>query len=141
MTTQDLGPGRGLGTVPADDSSGALGVLFDSSPARPVQTSIAAVIAFVLALLAVLAVPFSLTMGLSLGMAGVALVSSIIGMALASKPDVAGGLLASIAMVLALATLAAIGLRYIGVDTTFGDGLTPTLTDWLTSLNALLPTP
>ncbi len=137
MTTQDLG----LGTAHEEESSGALGRLFDSSPARSVQTSVAAVIAFVLGLFAVLAVPFSLMMTLCLGMACVALVSSIVGMARATRPGIAGGVLASAGMVLALATLALVGLRYIGLDTAFGDGLAPTLTDWLDALNALLPAP
>ena len=78
-----------------------------------------------------LAVPFSLAMALCVALAAVALVSSVVGMARASRPDVAGGLLASVGMVLALATLALVGLRYIGLDTAFGDGLAPTLaTGW-----------
>ena len=44
-------------------------------------------------------------------------------------------------MVLALTTLVSIGLRYVGVDTAFGDALAPTLADWLAALNALLPAP
>ena len=138
MTTQDLGRST---AAPGDDSSGALGTLFDSSPARSVQTSAAAVTGFVLGLLAILAVPFSLTMVLSGALAVVALVASVIGMARASRPDVAGGLLASLGLVLALATIALIGLRYAGLDTAFGDALVPTLADWLDSLNILLPDP
>ncbi len=137
MTTQDLA----LDTAPGDDSSGALGTLFDSSPARSVQTSLAAVTGFVLGLLAILAVPFSLTMVLSGALAVVALVASVTGMARASRPDVAGGLLASVGLVLALATMALIGLRYAGLDTAFGDALVPTLVDWLDALNVLLPAP
>ena len=137
MTTQDLA----LDTAPDDDSSGALGTLFDSSPARSVQTSVAAVVAFVLGLFALLAVPFALAMALCVGMASVALVTSIVGMARASRADVGGGLLASVAMVLALMTLALVGLRYIGLDTAFGDGFGPTLVDWIDALNTLLPAP
>ena len=105
------------------------------------QTSAAAETGFVLGLLGVLAVPFSLTMALSGALAAVALVASIVGMARASRPDVAGGLLASVGLVLALATLALIGLRYLGLDTAFGDALVPTLADWLDALNVLLPGP
>ncbi len=137
MTTQDLAPD----TAPDDGSSGEFGTLFDSSPAPSVQTSVAAVVAFVLGLLGFLAMPFSLTMALSVGMAVVSLVASIVGMARASRPDVAGGLLASVAMVLALLTLALVGRRYIGLDTAFVDGLAPTLADWLDALNTLLPAP
>ena len=142
MTTQDLA----LDIAPDDDpsgarDSGALGTLFDSSPARSVQTSVAALAAFVLALLALLAMPFAVAMTLSAAMAAVALVSSVVGMAMASRPAVAGGLLASVGMVLALVTLSLIGLRYVGLDTAFGDGIAPTLVDWLDALNTLLPAP
>src|SRR3954464_12611671 len=93
------GPARpSRGTAPEGDDSdalspGALGPLFDSSPARPVQTSAAAPIAFLLGLSGVLAVPFARGVAISPAMAAVALVSSIIGMARASRPAVAGGLL------------------------------------------------
>ena len=141
MTQQDLGQDRALDTGPDDDVPGALGTLFDSSPAKSVQTSAAAVIAFACGLLGILAVPFALTMALSAGLAAVALVASIVGMARASRPAVAGGLLASAGMVLALATLALVGLRYLGLDTAFGDGSVPTIRDGLDWLNGLLPTP
>lgn len=132
MTTHDLGN---------DDAAGDLGTLFDGSPAPDVHTSAAAETAFVLGLFALLAVPFSLAMTLCLGMAAVALVCSIVGLARASKPAVAGGALAAVGLVLALATLGLVGLRYIGIDTAFGDGLTPTLLDWLAALNTLVPAP
>ena len=106
------------------------------------QTSVAAVIAFVLGLLAVLAVPFSLMLALCLGLAAVAP-----GQPRSSGwPGPAGrrrrraARLAS-ALVLALATLALVGLRYIGIDTAFGDPVLPTLADWLAALNTLLPAP
>ena len=147
MTQQDLGQALGQapvlgttrGTAADDDESGELGRLFASSPARPVQTSAAAATAFVLGLLGALAVPFSLTAALSVGLGGVALVVSIVGLARASRPAVAGGLLASLGLVLALATLALVGLRYAGLDTAFGDGAVPTLHDGLDWLNGLLP--
>ena len=44
-------------------------------------------------------------------------------------------------LVLALVTLALVGLRYLGLDTAFGDGSVATLDDWLDWLNGLLPTP
>jgi hypothetical protein len=141
MTTQDLGPGLAFGAAPEDESPGSLGTLFESSPAPDVQTSAAAATAFVLGLFALLAAPFSLALALCVGLAAVALVTSVVGMARASRRSFAGGVLASLGLVLALATLALVGLRYIGVDTAFGDGFVPTLRDWLTSLNSLLPTP
>jgi|SRR5436190_12532170 len=137
MRTQDLA----YDAAPDDDDPGALGTLFEASPSHAVSTSAAAETAFVLGLFAIIAVPFPLAMGLCLGMALVALVASIVGMARASRPDVAGGLLAATGMVMALTTLAVVGLRYLGVDTAFGDGVAPTLADWLAALNALVPAP
>src|SRR4051812_4912882 len=113
MTQQHLGQSPTLGIEADDGASDALGTLFASSPARSVQTSSAAAIAFVLGLLGVLAVPFTLTTALSVGLAAVALVCSIVGMARASRPGVAGGLLASVGLVLSLASLALVGLRYL----------------------------
>jgi hypothetical protein len=128
-------------TETALDDDAALGVLFASSPSLPVHTSAAAEIAFVAGLLSILTVPFSLTMALSCGLAVLALVASIVGLARASRPIVAGGLLASLGLVLALATAGLVALRYVGIDTAVGDGSVSTLVDWLTSLNGLLPKP
>lgn len=141
MTQQHLGHDLAFDTAPDDNSPGTLGTLFESSPSRVVSTSAAAETAFVLGLLAALAAPFSLAMAVCLAAAAVALVSSIVGMARASRPDVAGGLLASLGMVLAVTTLVSVGLRYVGVETAFGDAMAPTLADWLAALNALLPAP
>ena len=142
MTTHRLEPGvsgsPAADPVPDDD---ALGALFESSPARVVHTSAAAEIAFLCGLVAVLAVPFSLMAAVCVGLAAVGLVSSIVGLARASKPAVSGGLLASIGLVLSLATLTLVGLRYLGIDTAVGDAAVPTLADWLAALNTLLPSP
>jgi len=142
MTTQDLGHGLGHGTAePAPSEEDRLGELFESSPASLVHTSAAAEIAFVAGLFAVLTVPFSLTMALSLGLSALALVTSVVGMARSSRPTVAGGLLASVGLVLSLATLSLIGLRYLGLDTAIGDSSVPTLVDWMAALNDLIPAP
>jgi hypothetical protein len=119
----------------------ALAALFESSPARSVHTSAAAEIAFVAGLAAVLAAPFSLLLALSGGLAVVGLVTAVIGLARSSRPAVAGGVLAALGLVLSLAVLALVGLRYAGMDTAFGDGVVPTLADWLRSLNGLVPRP
>jgi hypothetical protein len=142
MTTHHLEPG--LSGPPAAEpvpDDGALGALFESSPARVVHTSAAAEIAFLAGLLAVIAVPFSLMTAVCVGLSALGLVISIVGLARASKPAVAGGLLASIGLVLSLATLALVGLRYLGIDTAVGDAAVPTLADWLAALNSLLPSP
>ena len=140
MTTQELGNGRGLlepgETVPRQD---ALGALFDSSPASTVHTSAAAEIAFVAGLVALLAVPFSLMTGLCFILAGVGLVTSVVGLARSSRPTVAGGLLSSVGLVVSLTALLLLALRYVGIDTAVGDAMVPTLTGWLGSLNDLVP--
>ena len=142
MTTQDLGRplGQDLDRSPIarDD---ALGALFDSSPARVVKTSAAAETAFVVGVFALLASPFSLLAGLCLGLAAVGFVVAILGMARASRPGTSGGVLAAVGLVSSLAAAALIGLRYLGIDTAFGDATVPTLADWLRSLNDLLPPP
>ena len=142
MTTHHLEPGvpssPAAERAPDDD---ALGALFESSPARVVHTSAAAEIAFVAGLLAVLAVPFSLMAAVCVGLSALGLVTSIFGLAKASKPAVSGGLLASIGLVLSLGTLTLVGLRYLGIDTAVGDAAVPTLADWLAALNSLLPSP
>jgi hypothetical protein len=143
MTTQRLGrtphpdtTGRG---EPAEAALGALGSLFEHSPSRPVHTSAAAVVGLVTGLVAVAASPFTLLAALCLGLGAVSLVSSIIGLARASRVDVAGGMLAALGLVLSLAAFAVIGLRYAGIDTAVGDATVPTIADWLRSLNDLLP--
>jgi hypothetical protein len=135
--TQDLG--HDLVSRPAHED--AIEALFQSSPALGVHTSAAAVTAFTAGLFSALGAPFSATMAPSLGLAALALVTAIVGMARASRPTVAGGLLAAIGLVLSLATLAVVGLRYAGIDTAVGDGALPTLADWLAALNDLVPAP
>lgn len=141
MATHDLGHdfGRGLRrssaiTQPTGDD--ALAALFDSSPAGDVHTSAAAEIAFLSGLVAILAAPFELTAAAGLVLAALGLVTSIVGMARASRPTTAGGLLAAVGLVLSLVTLVLVGVRYLGIDTTFGDGALPTLADWLRDLSS-----
>jgi hypothetical protein len=138
MTTRALG--EDLGQDHLRDRDG-LGELFDSSPARPVHTSAAAETAFLSGTVAALAAPFSLMLAVSLGLAAIGLVTSVVGLARASRRAVAGSLLASVGLVLSLAALALLGVRYLGIDTAFADGAVPTLVDWLTALNQLLPSP
>jgi hypothetical protein len=85
------------------------------------------------------AAPFTLLAALCVGLSALGLVSSIVGLARASRPDVAGSMLASLGLVLSLATMALVALRYAGIDTAVGDSLVPTIADWLRSLNTLLP--
>lgn len=130
MTTQDLGRARG-----------ELGDLFEHSPADPSHTAPAAELGFLLGLLSLGAVPFSLAYGLSVMLGGLALVCAVVGLAQASRTGTAGGHLAAAGLVLALTTLILVGLRFAGVQTTFGDGLVPHLHAMLESLDRLVPQP
>lgn len=128
MTMRDLGP-----ELERDDD--ALAALFDSSPAREVHTSAAAVVAFLAGLAALVGAPFSLMLAVSLALGVVGVVCGIVGLARASRPAVAGGLLASVGLVMSLLALLVLGLRYLGLDTAVGDSLAPALADWLRALN------
>ena len=134
MTTQDLGRPRDQRL--ADDD--ALGALFTSSPALPVKTSAAAVTGFALGGVALLSSPFAPLVGLAALAAVVALLVSIVGLA---RPVVAGGVLASLGLVLALATAGLIGVRYAGMDTTVSGEVAQALVDAIRSLSDLVPRP
>lgn len=124
----------------APDGDGLRG-LMDSSPEVPVHTSAAAETGFLLGLFALMAAPFGVMHGLVLGVAPVAVLLSLVGLGTTSRPYVGGRSLAPFGLLCALAALTLVGLRYLGVDTTFGDLLVPTINGWLEDLNALLPSP
>jgi hypothetical protein len=113
--------------------------LFDASPDRQVHTSAAAGSGFLLGLFALFSAPFSVMIGLSLGAATLGAVLGFAGVVRTSNPNVAGRALAPLGLAFSLVALAMLGLRYLGVDTAFGDEMLPTLADWLASLNAQLP--
>ena len=126
-------------TFPTEDDS--INGLFDSSPDRPIHTSAAAELAFVLGLVALAAVPFSLMHAASAGLAGLGAVLGIVGIATTSRPDVAGRVLAPLGLFFCLTVLTLVGVRYAGLDTAFGDDLVPTFLTWLQDLNSWFPTP
>lgn len=130
-----------MATYGAAPDDGGLQGLFEVSPDRPVHTSAAAETGFVLGLVSLVAAPFSMLHALALGGAVAAAVFGLVGVATTSRPNVAGRLLAPVGLGLALTALALVGLRYLGVDTAFGDGLVPTIRAWLESLNGALPRP
>lgn len=119
-------------------ATGGLGALFDASSARDVHTSGWALTAFLAGLGAVLSAPFSLTSALALCLGLLGAVLALVGVAVTSRPDVAGGALAPLALCLSLIALAIVGLRYLGVDSAYGDALLPTLTDLMERLNVQL---
>ena len=115
--------------------------LFDASPDRPIHTSAAAELAFVLGLVSLVAMPFSLMHAASLATAALGAVLGIVGVATTSRPDVAGRVLAPVGLFFCLTVLTVVGLRYAGLDTAFGDALVPTILSWLQDLNEWFPHP
>ena len=124
---------------PTDDDG--LSGLFEASPDRPIHTSAAAELAFVLGLVSLVAAPFSLMHAASLGLAAIGAILGVVGVATTSRPDVAGRVLSPLGLFFCLTALTVVGLRYAGLDTAFGDALVPTILSWLEDLNASLPTP
>jgi hypothetical protein len=126
-------------SFPTEDDG--LSGLLDASPDRPIHTSAAAELAFVLGLVSLLAVPFSLMHAASLVTAGLGAILGIVGMATTSRPDVAGRVLAPLGLFLCLTVLTLVGVRYFGLETAFGDALVPTFLSWLEALNGWFPNP
>lgn len=131
----------GMATHGAVPDDGPLSALFDSSPDREVHTSAAAELGLLLGLLSVLAAPFSIMHVLSLGSAAVGGLLALAGVVRTSRPDVAGRALAPLGLALCFVTAVLVGLRYLGLDTAFGDRLVPTIAEWLDNLNAHFPQP
>ena len=130
-----------MATYGAAPDGGGLQELFEASPDRPVHTSAAAETAFLVGLFALFAAPFSVMHAVSLATGVLGLVFGLVGVATTSRPNVAGRVLVPVGLFFAFAALVLVGLRYLGVDTAFGDGLVPTIREWLDALNSRLPLP
>ena len=130
-----------MATFGATPEDGGLQGLLAASPDRGVHTSAAAEISFVLGLVALVAAPFSAVYGLSLATAALGLMFGFVGLASTSRPNVAGQALAPLGLFLGCVAMVLVGLRYLGVDTAFGDDLVPTLQGWMESLNSRIPRP
>lgn len=115
--------------------------LFDASPDRRPHTSAAAELGLLLGLFSFLSSPFSVMHALTLGAAGLAFAMAFVGLASTSRPDVAGSALVPLGLALSFTALVLVGLRYLGLDTAFGDDLVPTLRQWLAALNSWIPQP
>lgn len=129
------------GMYDAAPHDGGLPELFESSLEVPVHTSAAAELGFLLGLVVLIAAPFSVMHGLVLGAGGVSAVLALVGLGTTSRPNVGGRALAPLGLLFAVVALVLVGLRYLGVDTTFGDPFVPTIGDWLEDLNSLFPRP
>ena len=130
-----------MATFGATPEDGGLQALLEASPDRGVHTSAAAEIAFVLGLAALVATGFSVAYALSLVTGVLGVVFGVVGLATTSRPNVAGRALAPLGLCFGCAALVMVGLRYLGVDTAFGDDLVPTLQGWMESLNSHIPGP
>jgi hypothetical protein len=130
-----------MATYGAAPEDGGLQELFEASPDQEVHTSAAAETAFVLGLVALVSAPFSMMHGISFAAGAAGALCGLVGVATTSRPNVAGRMLVPAGLFFSVTALVLIGLRYLNVDTAFGDGLVPTLSDWLDSLNSRLPAP
>ena len=130
-----------MSAFPFPSEDDGLSGLLDASPDRPVHTSAAAEISFVLGLVALCAAPFSLMLAASLAIAAVGFVLGVVGVATTSRPGVAGRILAPLGLFFSLIALTMVGLRYAGLHTAFGDDLVPTFLSWLQALNGWFPNP
>ena len=115
--------------------------LIEGSPAPRARMSVAAETALVCGLGAVLTATFSILFGMSVVFAGLAVLAGLVGLISTHRPDVAGSALNVLGLFLGLLALAAIGVRYLGIDTAIGDPLIPWLTDQLHHWNTKLPQP
>lgn len=126
------------GAAPQDDG---IQRLFDSSPDVEVHTSAAAGGAFLLGLVGLVAAPFAVMHVVAMGVATVGVVLALVGVATTSRPNVGGRALAPLGLVFAVISLVVVGLRYLGLDTAFGDRFVPTIGGWLEGLNSRFPRP
>jgi hypothetical protein len=130
-----------VATYGAAPEDGGLQELFDASPDREVHTSAAAETAFVIGLIALFSAPFSVMHAVTFATSVVGLVCGVAGLATTSRPHVAGRALAPAGLLAALSALVLVALRYLDLDTAFGDALIPTIRGWLESFNSWLPLP
>lgn len=128
-----------MATYGTSPEGGGLRALFESSPAVRVHTSAAAETAFLLGLIALCAAPFAMMHVLTLVLGGLSIFFAIAGVATSSRPNVSGSALAGLGVLFACIALMLVGLRYLGLDTAFGDSWVPTIRGWLDNLNSLIP--
>lgn len=112
--------------------------LLDSSPEPRVHASGAAELAVMVGASALAASVFSLTSGAAVAAGVAALLLASVGMVSTSNPAVAGRGMVPTAFALALLALVLVGLRYLGLDTAYGDMAGPTLAGWFDALNTRL---
>ena len=130
-----------MATYGAAPEDGGLQELFEASPDPQVHTSVAAEMAFLIGLIAIFSAPFSVMHAVTFAASVLGVVFGFVGTATTGRPNVAGRMLAPAGLFFAFAALLLVALRYLNVDTAFGDGLVPTIRDWLDAFNSWLPLP
>jgi hypothetical protein len=118
-----------------------LGALMATSPESRVHMSVAAETAFLLGLVALLTSPFSALFAITVLLSVVAVCFGVVGMITTREPELAGSALAPLGLFGGLVALLLVGLRYVGLDTAFGDDAVPWVWDRLQQLNGMLPQP
>jgi hypothetical protein len=118
-----------------------LQALFDDSPAPRARTSMVAVSALFCGLGAILTAPFSILLGLAMLLGLVAMFSGMVGLVTTHRPDVAGSALTAFGICLGVLAIALVGVRYLGLDSAFGDAVVPWIAEHLHQWNTRLPQP
>ncbi|MGH3369274.1 MAG: hypothetical protein ACRDPR_04680 [Nocardioidaceae bacterium] len=125
-----------------NSSRGDMGLEALIEEAEPrARTSAAAEIALVCGLVSLLTAPFSILFGVAAVFGILAVLSGLVGIITTNRPDVAGSALTAFGTSFGLIALALIGVRFVGIDTAFGDAALPWLADQLHSWNTRLPQP
>ena len=130
-----------MATYPASPEPEGIDALFETSPDPDVHTSAAAETGFLLGLVALVAAPFSVMHSIALGSGLLGALLAFRGLAATSSAHVAGRALAPVGLILAALALLLVSVRYLGLETAFGDELLPTLRDWLEDLNTRVARP
>ncbi len=128
----------GLGR-PADEVG--LSTLMASSTDSRAHMSAAAEGTFLLGVLSLVTAGFSALLGVTIASAGVAVLLGVVGMITTRDRDTAGGALSAVGLFAALAATVVVSLRYLGLDTAYGDAVAPWLWEQLQWLNSRLPQP
>ena len=130
-----------MGTWEGTPSNSRLSELFDASPDYHSHTSLAAELGLLLGLASVITAPFSVTFAASLGLAVIGFGFALVGVVTTSRREITGGVLAPLGILCSFITVTLLGLRYLGLDTAFGDRFIPDLLAALEFLNSRLPSP
>jgi hypothetical protein len=118
-----------------------LGALMAQSPESRAHMSMAAEAAFLFGLTALLVAPFSELFSITILLTIAAFCCGVAGMITTREPELAGSAMSPLGMFLGLVAAAMVGLRYLGLDTAFGDDLAPAFWEQLQQWNSRLPRP